>query len=132
MSRSRFRPKKAESIYFGVVSDINAHFSPDSKTLVVYAFSRLNLYDLQTRQTTTVSVKTNMKLHGAAFTPDGAYFLVVGNDREVHVLETATWKEVRTYTWPIGKLRSVVISPDGLTAAVGGATSKIMVWDLDL
>jgi WD40 repeat protein len=127
-----FPTQKVETISLEIISDLQAYFSPDCVHLVVFSFTRLFIYNLQTKQFRTLSIKSSSKLYGATFTPDGAFFLVVGNDRSVHVIDTSSWTEARVYTWPIGKLRSVVISPDGLTAAVGGATSKIILWDLEL
>jgi WD40 repeat protein len=37
----------------------------------------------------------------------------------------------RTIAWDIGKLYTVVVSPDGARAAVGSHTGKVLVWDWD-
>jgi WD40 repeat protein len=38
----------------------------------------------------------------------------------------------RTFTWDIGRMRSIAFSPDGALAAAGGDTGKVVVWDVDL
>jgi WD40 repeat protein len=37
-----------------------------------------------------------------------------------------------TYTWNIGRMRSIAFSPDGTLAAAGSDTGKIIVWDVDV
>ena len=66
------------------------------------------------------------------FTPDGRYLFTVSNDTTVKVRDTATWEAVKSYTWKAGKLRCLDVSRDGTLAAVGSATGKVVVWDVDL
>ncbi len=81
-----------------------------------------------------VERKNDGRLHftGLAFHPTGAYLATTSTDTTVRVYETATWAVVRTYAWDVGKLRCVAFSPDGLLAAAGSETGKIVVWDVDL
>jgi WD40 repeat protein len=38
---------------------------------------------------------------------------------------------IRTFSWDIGRVRSVAFSPDGAVAAAGGDTGKVVVWGVD-
>ena len=69
---------------------------------------------------------------GLAFHPAGRYLLATSNDATVKVYACDTWQVAATFTWQVGKLRSVAVSPDGTLAAVGSDTGKIVVWDFDL
>lgn len=39
--------------------------------------------------------------------------------------------ERAAYNWEIGKLRHVTFHPDGLTIAVVGEKSKVVIWDVE-
>jgi WD40 repeat protein len=67
-----------------------------------------------------------------AFHPSGQYLAATSNDTTVKLYDTSTWQLARTFTWNIGRLRSIAFSPDGMLAAVGSDTGRILVWDVDL
>ena len=67
----------------------------------------------------------------AAFHPSDRYLATTSNDETVKLYDTANWSLARTFTWNIGRLRSIAFSPDGLLAAAGSDTGKIVVWDVD-
>ena len=69
---------------------------------------------------------------GIAFHPSGRYLAATSNDATVKLYDTTTWKIIHTFTWKIGRLRSVVFSPEGTLAAAGSEMGEIMVWDVDL
>jgi WD40 repeat protein len=46
--------------------------------------------------------------------------------------DTTIWNVARTFTWDIGRMRSVAFSPDGALAAAGSDRGKVVVWDVDL
>ena len=69
---------------------------------------------------------------GVAFHPSGKYLAATSNDATVKLYDTATWEVARTFTWDIGKMRSVCFSPDGTLAAAGSDKGKVVVWDVDL
>jgi WD40 repeat protein len=71
-------------------------------------------------------------LTDVAVHPSGRCLAVASNDETVKLYDTATWQPTRTLTWDIGRLRSVTFSPDGTRAAVGSATGRVVVWDVDL
>ena len=69
---------------------------------------------------------------GVAFHPAGRFVAITSNDKTVKLYDTATWEPARTFTWDIGKVRSVCFSPDGTLAAAGSDTGKVILWDVDL
>jgi WD40 repeat protein len=109
--------------------------SPDGTVLASLAHSRtiwvweVKALRKQPREVTHASPK---HLTGVAFHPSGQYLAATSNDTTVKLYDTATWQPARTFTWNIGRLRSVAFSPDGTRAAVGSDTGKVVVWDVDL
>ncbi len=69
---------------------------------------------------------------GIAYHPSGKYLAATSNDMTVKLYDTTTWEIARTFTWKIGRMRSVTFSPDGTLAAAGSEKSKAIVWDVDL
>lgn len=67
-----------------------------------------------------------------AFHPSGRYLAATSNDTTVRLYDTASWQVAKTFAWEAGRLRSVAFAPDGLLAAVGTDSGKIVVWDIDL
>jgi len=79
-------------------------------------------------------LKNDSRKHftGIAFHPSGRYLAATSNDATVKLFDTTTWQVAKTYTWAIGRMRSIAFSPDGTLAAAGSDTGKIVVWDVDL
>jgi len=76
----------------------------------------------------------NGKLHftALAFHPSGRYLAATSNDQTVKLYDTQSWELSKTFTWDIGRMRSIAFSPDGMLAAAGSDTGKVVVWDVDL
>jgi WD40 repeat protein len=66
-----------------------------------------------------------------ALTPDASHVLAVNNGPSVAMTAVATGRVVRTWAWPVGKLRGVAVAPDGRRAAAGSGTGQVVVWDID-
>lgn len=75
---------------------------------------------------------TRKNITGLAFHPSGRYLAATSNDATVKVYDTASWRLVHTLSFDVGRLRSVAFSPDGLLAAAGSDTGRVVVWDWDL
>ncbi|MEO2090570.1 MAG: WD40 repeat domain-containing protein [Gemmataceae bacterium] len=45
--------------------------------------------------------------------------------------DTSSWKVANTYDWKAGPITYLAVAPDGLTAAAGTATGKVVVWDVE-
>lgn len=67
-----------------------------------------------------------------AFHPSGRFLAATSNDATVKLYDTSNWSLANTYTWDVGRMRSVAFSPDGLLAAAGSDTGKVVVWDVDV
>jgi WD40 repeat protein len=79
-------------------------------------------------------IRNDNKKHftGIAFHPSGKYLAATSNDETVKFYDATTWDVARTFTWDVGRMRSIAFSPDGTLAAVGSDTGKLVVWDIDL
>lgn len=67
-----------------------------------------------------------------AFHPDGRHLLAGNNDPTARLIDTHSWQVVKQYTWDVGELSAVAVSPDGALGAAGGARGRVVVWDLDV
>lgn len=69
---------------------------------------------------------------GIAFHPSGKYLAATSNDETVKLFDTNTWELAHSFTWKVGRMRSVAFSPDGALAAAGADKGQVVVWDVDL
>lgn len=69
---------------------------------------------------------------GLAFHPSGRFLAATSNDATVKLYDTSNWSLATTYTWDVGRMRSVAFSPDGLLAAAGSDTGRVVVWDVEV
>lgn len=109
----------------------NLAFSPDDTILVGTAGPRLRVWDVRGNCEIALHKRGMKHFQGIAFTPDGRYLASVSNDETVRIWETKNWQEHTTFTWKIGKLLNIALSPDGLRAAAGGDKGQIVIWDLE-
>jgi WD40 repeat protein len=116
-------------------------FSPDSSQLV--GFNNMNLLvwripergDLGTPR--LVRNTTRKQFTAISYHPSGRHLYVTSNgpdarDATVQIFDTTTWTRVEQFTWQLGNLKSVAVSPDGTLAAAGGDRGDIVIWDVDL
>jgi len=106
-------------------------FSPDGRILAGGDGPCLRIWDIQENRETTLDKCGVDDFQAITFTPCGRYLVTVSNDEMTRVWDTRSWQEHSTYTWQIGKLLNIAISPDGLVAAAGSDKGKIVIWDLD-
>jgi WD40 repeat protein len=64
--------------------------------------------------------------------PTGRYLAATSNDQTVRLIDPSSGQVAMTFSWDIGRMRSVAFSPDGNLAAAGSDTSRIVLWDIDL
>jgi WD40 repeat protein len=109
-------------------------FAPDGRTVVSSLGPNLNVWDADTgAHLREVRAGISTQVQDLAFTPDGRHLFVVSTDTtDVQVRDTNSWALIKSYAWGVGELRCVDVAPDGTRAAVGTATGKIVVWDVDL
>ena len=104
---------------------------PDGSAVVTFKDSSLYFW-APGEKAQKVRTGTLKHYRGIAFHPDGRHLLAGNNDTTARLIDTRTWEVVRQYTWDIGRLTAVAVSPDGTLAAAGGAKGKVVVWDLDV
>jgi WD40 repeat protein len=109
-------------------------FSPDGSWLVARAGRSLLVWDSRelVRKSRKVGSSSPKNLTGVAFHPSGRFLAATSNDTTVKLYDTDSWQLAKTFTWDVGRLRSVAFSPDGTRAAVGSVTGTVVVWDVDL
>jgi hypothetical protein len=65
-----------------------------------------------------------------AYSPDGRTLAAAGQDRLIHLWETATLKKRATLAGHTGTVYSVSFAPDGKTLASAGQDGVVRLWDL--
>ena len=109
-------------------------YSPDGSRLVIRGGPSLLAWDARDFARKPQKIRGEGKGHftGLAFHPGGRYLAAASNDRTVKLYDTDTWQLARVFTWDVGRMRSVAFSPDGLVAAAGSDTGKVVIWDIDV
>jgi WD40 repeat protein len=109
-------------------------FSPDGAFLVIRAGRSLLVWDGRDLHQKPRKIKGDSSKHftSLAFHPSNRYLAATNNDSTVSLYDTTTWKPAQVYQWDTGRMRSVAFSPDGMLAAAGTDTGKVILWDVDL
>jgi WD40 repeat protein len=106
-------------------------FSPTGKHLAAVQGHGLRVWDVRA-QAEVAYTRAGRRGHTAlTFTPDGARVVTVSGDKAVRLWETATWGEAGGFTWDVGAIHCVAVSPDGMRMAAGGSTGSVVIWDAD-
>lgn len=109
--------------------------SPDGALAACRHTVWVHVYPLRedfTKPLATLRNTNRKEFTGIAFHPTGKYLAATSNDETVKLYDTATWEVAHTFTWKIGRMRSVCFSPDGSLAAAGSDKGQVVVWDVDL
>lgn len=108
--------------------------APDGRWLALRDTNRIDLWPLEPAGGSPISIRNDNRKHFTdfAFHPSGKYLAAPSNDRTVKLFDTGTWQEARTFTWELGRMRSIAFSPDGALAAAGTDKGQVVVWDVDL
>jgi WD40 repeat protein len=108
-------------------------FRPDACQLVACHEATLLVWSIP-ELGTPLRIRNDNRRHftAAVYHPSGRYLFTSSNDGTVVVWDTATWKRVTRFSWDIGRLQSLAISPDGTLAAAGSDRGKVVLWDVDL
>ena len=69
-------------------------------------------------------------ISGTAFSPDGAFLTVCGEDHALRLVETASGKEVRRFQGSWDRVDAVAFSRDGETLAFDGGDGTVLLYDL--
>ena len=108
-------------------------FSPDAAQLAGINDMTLHIWPVpQVGQSRLIRNDNRKDFTAIAYHPAGRHLFASSNDETVHVFDTETWDRVRRFTWQLGKLKAIAVSPDGTLAAAGGENGEIVIWDVDL
>lgn len=112
----------------------DAALSPDAQLIANLFAKEVVVYARASGWQRQVLLPSDSRKHFtcAAFHPSGRYLAVTSKDETVKLYDTTSWEVARTFTWNIGRMRSIAFSPDGTLAAAGSDTGKVVVWDVDL
>jgi WD40 repeat protein len=108
--------------------------SPDRRLIAARVGGRVGVFRAEGLGAEPVRLRNDNRSQftGLAFHPSGRFLAATSNDQTVKLYDATTWAVAEAYTWGIGRLRSVAFSPDGMLAAAGGDSGKVVVWDVDL
>jgi WD40 repeat protein len=111
------------------VADVAFH--PKEKIIASVAGTQVHLWDPETGKKSKVLVdigKTDKPLKALAFSPDGKFLAVGGDDGILRVVESDTGKA--TYTSPTrnARIEKVAYSPNGNMIVVGDSNSQVAVY----
>lgn len=108
--------------------------APDGSVVVCRIRETIWVYSLSQKWKPIGSVSNDSKKQftGLAFHPSGRFLAATNNDETVKLFDTGSWTLTTTFTWDIGRTRSIAFSPDGMLAAAGSDKGKVVVWDVDV
>jgi hypothetical protein len=108
--------------------------SPDGLTVACRTRNTLRIYPATGGWGDVPTIRNDGKRHftGIAYHPSGRFLAATSNDKTVKLYDTTSGQLARGYAWDVGRMRSVAFSPDGLLAAAGSDTGKVVVWDVDV
>jgi WD40 repeat protein len=106
-------------------------YHPGGRHLALGWGNKVTVFDTRTWKPVAEVRQSRKHILSGAFTPDGRSLLTASNEETVKCWDAAGWSLKREYAWEIGALRSVAVAPDGMTAAAGGDSTDIVLFDLD-
>jgi WD40 repeat protein len=107
-------------------------FAPNGRTLAAACENYLTVWELPAEKPVFECQGGKRHFQGIAFTPDGRLLAATHNDRSVRLWDTRDWSERAAFDWGIGEVTCIAFAPDGMRAAAGGRTGRIVIWDVDL
>ncbi len=131
---------------FGGPGEVDEAFpAPDGKHVVTVQNQerglRLKLWEIGRTDPVAASRSFDWKLGDsfdflshvspACFSPDGAHFLIGGDDARIHVINIDSFQETAVLVGHVGKIKSVVFAADGKHFASLGWGDVVLIWRSD-
>lgn len=105
-------------------------FSPDGKRLVAVGHQSIWLWELPSGKPLANHASKKF-FTDLAWSPLGTVFATSGNDGEIRFWDGRSGAASGVYSWGLEKALCVAFAPDGMRAAAGDSTGKIVVWDVE-
>jgi WD40 repeat protein len=108
--------------------------SPDGTAVACRTRNVIRIYPAAGGWKDVPTITNDGKQHftGIAYHPSGRFLAATSNDKTVKLYDAATGLQTTSFTWDVGRARSIAFNPDGLLAAAGSDTGKVVVWDVDV
>jgi WD40 repeat protein len=107
-------------------------FSPSGDTLVTAPATPALVWDLSTQSIRHRFGEPKHAIESLAFGPDNALLFTGCLDSTVRLWNTRTGREYHRFDWQLGPIHAVAVAPDGMTAAAGGDSGDIVLFDVDV
>jgi sugar lactone lactonase YvrE len=106
-------------------------FSPDGRWLAAVGSRTLWVWEVASGRVVLRRRPDNRHFKSVAFSPDGRWLAAAHTDHTVRLSSVLDWVERESFDWEIGPIVSVCFAPDGMRAAAGSKTGRVVVWDVD-
>jgi WD40 repeat protein len=107
-------------------------FSPDGALLATAPGTPAEVWELASQTVRFRFGEVRHAIESLAFAPDNVTLLTGCLDSTVRLWSTRTGAEKGRYDWRLGRVMAVAVAPDGMTAAAGGESGDVIIWDVDL
>lgn len=105
-------------------------FSSDGRTLAVGDSTTVRLWSAETGdEQLSLPVRATW-IRALAFSRDGQYLAIAGDDAEIEVWDLYRRKACRTLAGPVEGVETIAFSPDGRLLATGGRDRAVRLWDV--
>ncbi len=110
-----------------------AAFSPLGKILATCDLDKVIIWDYRKgiELTSIKSESPTVGFQNVDFSPDGKFLAVSDADRKIVLLDTTTWRTVKTLKGHTQTVFTLKFSPDGKRLASGGRDATTRVWELE-
>jgi len=103
-------------------------FSPNGKTLAVVDGSEVVLWDMATRRLAgRLLAGPTDEVTSMAFSPDGRTLVTGYYSNTVQMWDTATYRQIGTFSTSLDSVSAVAFNPDGRVLAVGGTGGSALL-----
>ncbi|MFO0881491.1 MAG: WD40 repeat domain-containing protein [Gemmataceae bacterium] len=106
-------------------------FHPSSPLLAALCGKQVVLLPAGQKEPLAILEAHTARVNDVVFTPNGQRCLTASHDGTIQVWESHSGRRITGYTWSVGKLTALAVSPDGCTAATAGEKGALVIWDLD-